>query len=226
MIPPTVILLPGLHGTSELFTSFMAAAPQGIRITAVDYPSNEASIEVLERVVRDRLVDPCIIVAESFSGLIGARTAMDDRVKALILCNSFLRSPFLPILGYLAIAPVFSIPLPSFLIRIFLSGRRDRSLVASVQCVVGRLPASILARRVREVSRADERETVKALRKPILYLRGANDLLVSERSWKDLERIRPDARIVRIQGPHMLLQVSSSECWRAILQFVKESVAM
>jgi pimeloyl-ACP methyl ester carboxylesterase len=164
-MPPTVILLPGLHGTSELFTSFIAAAPQGIRITEVDYPSNEASVEVLERVARERLVDPCIIIAESFSGLIGARIAVDDRVKALILCNSFVRSPFLPILGYLTITPVFSIPLPSFLIRTFLSGRHsDPTLVASVQSVLGRLPASTVARRVREVSQADERETVKALR--------------------------------------------------------------
>lgn len=72
--------------------------------------------------------------------------------------------------------------------------------------------------------RTDEEQTVRMLGKPVLYLRGLHDNLASERCWRDLARVRPDARIVRIQGPHMLLQVSPEECWKAILKFVQDAL--
>src|SRR5688572_12014000 len=83
----TAVLLPGLDGTGELFAPFVAAAPQGIRTIVVDYPTSKTSIDVLERRVREKLTDRCILIAESFSGPIGVRVAADDRVQALILCN-------------------------------------------------------------------------------------------------------------------------------------------
>jgi pimeloyl-ACP methyl ester carboxylesterase len=221
MKTPDLLLLPGLHGTSELFARFVSAAPKGMRTIPVDYPANLSSFDDLEDIARDKLADPCIVLAESFSGPIGVRVASDDRVRALVLCGSFVRSPSRA--GRFAIAPLFSIPFPAFVIQLLLSGRRaDPSLVTGVQTALRRLPGSVVARRIQEVARAEESERVQSLRKPILYLRGTDDLLVSERSCKDLERIRPDARIVRISGPHMLLQVSPHECWRAILNFVEE----
>jgi pimeloyl-ACP methyl ester carboxylesterase len=149
----SVLLLPGLHGTSELFAPFIAATPQGVSTIALEYPSNETSIDILEHFARENLVNPCIVIAESFSGPIGVRIATDHRVKALILCNSFVSSPFGRSLGYLSVAPLFWIPLPTFLIRVLLSGRHaDSNLVASVQSVLRRVPARTIARRVRQLS--------------------------------------------------------------------------
>ena len=222
----TAVLLPGLDGTGELFTPFVAAAPLGISTIVVNYPTSKASIDVLERRAREKLTDRCIVIAESFSGPIGVRVAADDRVKALILCNSFINSPILPALRHLVIAPLFGIPVPTFVLRFLLLGQMANPvLVESARSALRRLPAGIIAHRVRQVLQTEERSTIRSLRKPVLYLRGLSDNLVSERSWRDLQTIRPDAKIVRIRGPHMLFQVSPAECWKAIERFVEESAA-
>jgi pimeloyl-[acyl-carrier protein] methyl ester esterase len=222
----TAVLLPGLDGTGELFASFVAAAPQGISTIVVNYPTSKTSIDVLERHARKKLTSSCIVIAESFSGPIGARVAADDRVRALILCNSFIGSPILPALRHLVIAPLFVIPLPAFLFRFLLLGSRaNASLVENAQSALRRLPAGVVAHRIRQVLQTEEQSTVRSLRKPVLYLRGLGDNLVSERSWRALHTVCPHAQIVRIQGPHMLLQVLPDECWTAILRFVRESAA-
>jgi pimeloyl-ACP methyl ester carboxylesterase len=220
----TAILLPGLDGTGELFAPFVAAAPPWISTIVVDYPASKVSIDGLESLARQKLTDRCIVIAESFSGPIGVRVAADDRVQALILCNSFITSPTAPALRHLAIAPIFAIPIPASVLRLLLLGRRaNPALVKSAQSILRRLPAGIVAHRVRQVLQTEERTTVRSLRRRVLYLRGLDDNLVSERSCRHLQTIRPDAEIVRIRGPHMLLQVAPAECWKAIEKFVEES---
>jgi pimeloyl-[acyl-carrier protein] methyl ester esterase len=222
----TVFLLPGLHGTSELLSPFVAATPPGIRTIAVDYPANESSIDRLECFARASLPDSCVVVAESFSGPIGARLATDRRVRALVLCSSFVSSPSMTALRYLAITPLFALPLPAFVIRTLLSGRAaDPTIVTGVQAVIRRLTPTVIAKRVRQAFQANELETVRTLGKPVLYLCGTHDNLMSQRSLKKLLEVRPDTQVVRIAGPHMLLQVSPHECWKAIVKFVETSVA-
>jgi pimeloyl-ACP methyl ester carboxylesterase len=222
----TAILLPGLDGTGDLFGPFIAAAPQGISTVVVDYPTDETSIVVLEQRARDKLTNRCIVIAESFSGPIGVRVAADDRVQALVLCNSFISSPISPVLRHLVFSPLCAIPIPKFAFRFFLVGRQAHpALVENAQHALRRLPASVVARRIRQVFQTNEQNAVRSLRKPVLYLRGLSDNVVSERSWRELQAIRPDAEIVKIRGPHMLFQVSPIECWRAIVRFVEVSAA-
>jgi pimeloyl-[acyl-carrier protein] methyl ester esterase len=179
MTVSTVLLLPGLDGTGDLFAPFVDAAPRGIKTVVVEYAVTDASIEVLERHARERLVKDCIVIAESFSGPIGIRVAADARVRALVLCNSFIKSPVFPLLRHLAIAPLFAIPLPKFALRSFLLGRRANPvLLEKTQRAIRRIPATVLARRVRQILLADEQTAVRTVAKPILYLRGLSDKLV------------------------------------------------
>jgi pimeloyl-ACP methyl ester carboxylesterase len=220
----TAVLLPGLDGTGDLFARFVAATPKGITPVVVDYPTSKTSVDILDRCARERLTDRCIIVAESFSGAVGVRVAADDRVQALILCNSFVKSPILPALRFLVLPTLFAIPIPDFLFRYLLLGREsDPMLIKNAKSALGQLPPSVIAHRVRQILQTDERGTVRSLRKPILYLRGQGDRLVSERSWRELKATRPDAEIFRIVGPHLLLQAAPAECWAAIQRFVLES---
>jgi pimeloyl-ACP methyl ester carboxylesterase len=167
MTPPSLLLLPGLHGTSELFARFVNAAPGNIKTIPVDYPAGLWSFDDLEPFAREKLVDPSVVLAESFSGPIGVRIASDDRVRALVLCSSFVSSPSR--VGRLAIAPLFALPIPAFILRILLSGLHcDPTLVTDVQMVLRRLPRATVARRIREVAQADERQRAQDLHKPIL----------------------------------------------------------
>jgi len=113
------------------------------------------------------------------------------------------------------------IPIPEFLLRSTLLGWEASSvLIEKTQRVIGRIPGGVLACRARQVLQTNEEETLRSLAKPLLYLRGIGDNLVSEKSWLVVQKVRPDAQIAKIDGPHMLLQISPTECWKAILAFI------
>jgi pimeloyl-ACP methyl ester carboxylesterase len=217
----SAILLPGLDGTGDLFAPFVAAAPTAVHAVVVRYPANEASLEALERHARDQLTDPCIVIAESFSGLIGARLASDPKVRALVLCNSFVSSPVPTAIRHLPLGPLFEIPAPASVLRFVLLGKTaEPELVARTQSAIRRVPGRVFAERITEICRTDAREALRSLSKPILYLRGADDRTLSERCWNEIHEVRPDAEIVTIDGPHLLLQTAPRECWRAIQRFI------
>jgi pimeloyl-ACP methyl ester carboxylesterase len=168
------------------------------------------------------LTDRCIVIAESFSGPIGSELPRMIGAGADTV-HSFIDSPVSPVLRYLPIAPLFAIPIPDFMLRIWLLGpHAGPRLVKNMRDVLRSVPASVVAHRVRQVFQVDEQGTLRSLRKPVLYLRGLGDNLMSERSWRSIQAARPDAEIHRIRGPHMLLQVSPAECWVAIYRFLEK----
>jgi len=214
----TLILLPGLDGTGELFRPFIAAAPYGVATIPVAYPTHLGSYEEIEPEARDKLADNSVILAESFSGPLGVRLARDPRVRALILCNSFVSPPRWSRLRHLAIGPLFARRPPASLLRWLLVGNAaPPGLVEKVQEAIQRVPASVVARRLGQALSCDERSALSTLAKPVFYLRGLNDALVPSRSWREISSLRPEARIAEILGPHLLLQVEPEACWEAIL---------
>ena len=221
-IPTPLVLLPGLDGTGELFEPLIAAAGLAVATVPVAYPSDLASYEELEPWAQDKLADDCVILAESFSGPLGARLAKDPRVRALILCNSFVTPPRWSQLRHLARAPMFALPPPAWLVRWLLVGNAaPAALVTKVQQVIRQVPASVLARRLREVLSCDERGALAELAKPILYLRGTSDALVPDRSCQEIRSLCPDAQVADLAGPHLLLQVEPAGCWEAILPLLR-----
>lgn len=217
----TLILLPGLDGTGKLFEPFQAAAPRGVAAMPVAYPTRLANYNELEPVIRNQLTDRCVILAESFSGPLGVRLARDSRVASLILCNSFVSPPCASWLRHLAIGPLFCVPPPGwFLRRCLLGNTAAPELVQKVRDAIGQVPGAVLARRLRQVLSCGEQGILSSLRKPVLYLRGSNDALVSSRSWSAIHSLCPDAQMAEIAGPHLLLQVEPRACWKAIVPFL------
>jgi hypothetical protein len=75
----TLILLPGLDGTGELFAAFVAAM-RGHDVRIIDYPRDRAmSYAALEDFVRDKLPrdQDYFLLANQFSGPIGISIAAD-----------------------------------------------------------------------------------------------------------------------------------------------------
>ncbi|HUE74834.1 MAG TPA: alpha/beta hydrolase [Pirellulaceae bacterium] len=217
----TLILLPGLDGTGKLFEPFLAAAPRGLAPIPVAYPTQFASYDELEPIVRAKLTDHCVLLAESFSGPLGVRLAADARVRALILCNSFVSPPHPAWLRHLAIGPLFCVPPPGWLLRRFLLGKvATPELCQSVRDAVRQVPRAVLARRLRQVLSCGEQKVLSSHRKPVLYLRGSNDAVVSLLSWRAIKSVNPDAQLAEVAGPHLLLQTEPQACWKAILPFL------
>jgi pimeloyl-ACP methyl ester carboxylesterase len=86
---PSLILLPGLDGTGDLFRPLLDVLPPGIDFLVVAYPADrpltcDELLPILaEQIPPDR---PLVLVAESFSGPLALRfaAAHPDRVRAVV----------------------------------------------------------------------------------------------------------------------------------------------
>ena len=88
----TVVLLPGLDGTGDLFQPLVDTAPPDVRPLVVKLPHLGSYADLLDA-IRDQLPDGrFIILGESFSGPLALQIARElpERVTAVILCNSFV----------------------------------------------------------------------------------------------------------------------------------------
>ncbi len=225
------VLLPGLHGSDELWRPFVDAAHESARLIPAAYPSEVVSdYSSIESFVRGLLPSsaPFVLVAESFSGPAAIRisAAPPDNMTALVLCNSFAAPPAWPALVSFPWKTLFRIPGPSPIIRRYFVGRAaPTSQVRQVRDLVLRSDPEVLASRVRLVLRADVRERLTRIRLPVLYIRGAEDRLVSKRALQTVRDLLPSVVVSFVPGPHLILQVAPNEAWLAVKRFMNESAA-
>jgi pimeloyl-ACP methyl ester carboxylesterase len=113
----TLVLLPGLDGTGELFAPFVEALT-GIDVRVIAYPADRAmTYAEHEAFVRDKLPrdEDYFLLAESFSGPIGISIAASTppRLRGLILCCSFASNPlprFSPLSKVVSMLPAVRLP--------------------------------------------------------------------------------------------------------------------
>ena len=221
----TILLLPGMDGTGELFRFLIPHLPAGLRTQIVRYPTDstlgyDEIIElVLAQIPRD---DPVIILGESFSGPIAIATAARTSPLALVLVCSFARSPW-PALRPLRslvrwlpwprrIAP----PLTSMLL-----GREpDPAARAALAVALAAVDPAVLKHRVSQLLGVDARAALACVRCPVLDLRATHDRVVPARSTNEVARIATHAHAVSLEGPHLLLQAQPERSARALGDFL------
>jgi pimeloyl-[acyl-carrier protein] methyl ester esterase len=217
-----IVLLPGLDGTGTLFDDFVRAAPAGLQLDVVALPAEPLGyVELVERLhPMLRLTSETILVAESFSGPLAIMLAARSRLAGLVLCNSFVVRPHPRALQLLAAPLLFRVRAPSALIRRYLVGpAASNTLVARVRAAIAAIPAAVLASRVRTVLSVDVTSQLAACTVPLLYLRGTEDRLVPDASADAVAHAASvPLSLVRMPGPHLLLQVAPNAVWRAIAE--------
>jgi len=215
-----IVLLPGLDGTGALFDGFVRAAPADVRVEVVALPQERLEYaELAERLAPQLQLDAeTILLAESFSGPLAMQLAAGQAIGTLVLCNSFVLPPGPPALAALPLAPLFHLPLPDFFIRRYLVGAHATdALVAHVRSVVASVPTPVIAARVSSVLRVDVTASLRLCTAPILYLRGTEDRVVPDASVREVvDAASVDVMVMRIPGPHLLLQAAPEAAWRAI----------
>lgn len=216
-----VVLLPGLDGTARLFAPFVASAPTGIDLATqalpCDAPRDYAQLAewVIARLPSDRVV----LVAESFSGPLALVIANRcPRVAAVVLCASFVVPPLTLPASWLP-SFVWARPPPAFFVRLLLTGG-DRTLAESVRSAVADVPGPVIAHRIATVLRVDVRNEVAALARPLLVLRATRDRIVRVDSSATIRRLEPDAELVDVDAPHLLLQAAPEAAWAVIAPFL------
>ena len=225
---PLLVLLPGMDGTGQLFQQFAAAlhARAGIASLAIAYPHAPLDYAALETFVRSRLPQdrPFVLLAESFSGPLGAALRADPPpgMRALILCCSFVRNPrplLAPLRHLLGFVPFGAMP-GIALRQALLAPCATPALQAQLAAALAQVPPSVLRQRLRAVMSADVTRTFARGSLPVLYLRARHDRLVPPANALQILQLAPGAQLVDIAAPHMLLQAAPQEAADAVAAFL------
>lgn len=221
----TLVMLPGLDGTADLFEPALRLDWGGMRAAAIPLPANgPQDYESLARRLSSALPDgELVLLAESFSTPLAMLLAsrLGDRVKALALVAGFCANPQASGLGWLPLRPLFAVSPPAFFLRQFLTGESPpAALLAALTQVIGRVPSAILAERVRVALALREADCPGVGKVPLLLLQAQQDRVIPWAAQSQLERHFPDATCVWVNGPHLLLQTRTQECRNAVIRFL------
>jgi sigma-B regulation protein RsbQ len=228
---PSLVLLPGLDGTGKLFSELLRVLGSDIDAQIVAYPVDQplgyAELEALVRAAlpADRRF---VLLGESFSGPIAIRIGADPPagLAGVILCGTFARNPY-PLFGWAqplaAWFPLKSLPrwLRAPLMWGSLAAERaptqlNRAMAAVSEDVIRHRIAALLA--------VDASAALARIRLPILVLQAGHDLVIPRAATQWILKTAPDAQLVEIDGPHLLLQTRPEECAAAVFRFVRRAI--
>lgn len=225
---PLLVLLPGMDGTASLFHHFDAAlrAHSAIDTLAIAYPAAPLDYAALEAFVRDRLPRdrPFVVLAESFSGPLGAALRADPPpgMRALVLCCSFVRNPrpvLAPLRHLLGIVPFGT--MPGFALRqALLAPYATPQLQEELAAALAQVPPATLRQRLRAVLETNATRSFARGSLPVLYLRARHDRLVPPANAVQILRQAAGAQLVDIAAPHMLLQAAPEAAAGAVAAFI------
>ncbi|SDM33810.1 hypothetical protein SAMN05216517_10436 [Janthinobacterium sp. OK676] len=217
-----------MDGTASLFHRFDAAlrAHGAIDTLAIAYPAAPLDYAALEAYVRERLPRdrPFVLLAESFSGPLGAALRADPPpgMRALVLCCSFVRNPrpmLAPLRHLLGLVPFGA--LPGFALRqALLAPYATPQLQAELAAALAQVPPATLRQRLRAVLETDASHAFARGSLPVLYLRARHDRLVPPANAAQIRRQAAGAQVIDIAAPHMLLQAAPEAAAVAVAAFI------
>jgi pimeloyl-[acyl-carrier protein] methyl ester esterase len=227
--PTTLVLLPGLDGTGNLFTNFVASLPPNLDARIVRYPTDhflgyaDLFSFVVSAIPEN---EPFVLLAESFSTPLAVRLAATHpaSLKGLVICAGFIRNPvrgWLFRLKALVQPALFRIPPPRFVVEQFLIGAHaSDELLDAVRRTLRSVSPEVVAFRVRAVMACDVRNEFVCVRVPTLYLQADQDRLVGNSSFQEILELKPDTVLASIAAPHFVLQRQPRKAADLITHFV------
>jgi pimeloyl-ACP methyl ester carboxylesterase len=225
----TLLLLPGMDGTTGLFPAFTSALPDDLQTVVVTYPTDHfLSYVLLQDRVREKSPNsPFVLLAESFSTPLALNYAASNppNLRALILCAGFASNPLHAGRRHLAslLAPwAFRMKIPAFAARRWLLGPdAPPQLISELRSAVARVHPNVLSMRLRAILKCDVRASIGQITVPILYLRPNHDALVPAQCVDEMRQIKPHVQVAHIDGPHLLLQRDPVTSAIAVVAFMK-----
>jgi pimeloyl-[acyl-carrier protein] methyl ester esterase len=223
---PTLVLMPGLDGTGLLFERFVSALPPNIRTCIIEYPRGALPLEEYAAVVSGRLpAGRVVLLAESFSGIVALYLLRKNHALAekVIFVASFGRTPrrYLRLLLLFFPALAWSIPLiPNATWRFFCLGAgATPEDVARLKAVLAQVNPNVVAHRLKLVASAKIADD-PPVAVPAYYLQAEGDRLVPRSAAEHLRKLFSHFTLLRVPGPHFLLQASAIECAQLIARIM------
>ncbi len=221
---PTLVLMPGLDGTGELFAPFQSLLEADERSVVMSYPRQEPlGYDALEERVRAALPSqgPFLVLAQSFSGPLAIRLAARPPagMLGLALVATFAHPPRpWPIwLARLLLPAILRLPPWGFVLRALLLGSRaEAPLVRKLQTTIRSVHPRVLTARLLQALSVDERQALASCQLPVLYVAARHDRLVPARVGHELQGLLPSLQRVELEAPHMPVQTQPPEVLAAL----------
>jgi len=227
--PLTLVLLPGLDGTGNLFAPLIPELPRTLNVITAAYPSErfltypELVSWLSELVPRD---GPFAILGESYGSILAVKFAAThpSNLTGVILCAGFISNPVRkwgPLPKLLARPLFFRIRPPDFLREYFTLGfGAPESLKLALRRTVRSVNTVVFAKRAQATIDCDAREEIRQVEVALLYLQATEDRLVGSECLDEIRRLHPETISISICAPHLLLQREPRVAAGAITQFL------
>ncbi|MEI7910897.1 MAG: alpha/beta fold hydrolase [Verrucomicrobiota bacterium] len=221
----TLVMLPGLHGTTQLYRTALTLDWGGMQTTALALPNHGAQdYAALASAITPTLpAGDLVLLAESFSTPLAMLLAAQEgpRIKAVVLVCGFCASPQSSGLGWLPLQPLFAMSPPAFLLRRYLTGEdAPDELLTDLASTLDHTPGATLAERARVVLALREADCPSLAQLPVLLLQARQDRIIPWDAQSQLERHLPEATCHWVDGPHLLMQTRTRECRDAVIKFL------
>lgn len=226
----TLVILPGLDGTTRLLSDFMVAArPSFDSVLAVSYPGDRVlRYNDLEAIVRDALPREgwFVLLGESFSGPVALTIAADPPagLVGLVLSTTFAKNPVFmlrPFADLARFAPVQALPL-AVLSWWLLGPWATPPITMALRDALQSVAPSVLSARASMALRVDVTECLRRIAIPVLYLRATKDRLLDDSAGNTILKALPATQLTRIAGPHLLLQTFPTQAAAAVTAFIAD----
>ena len=228
----SIVLLPGLDGTGELFEPLINCIPEGITPIVISYPRDrQCGYRDLKTIVMDALPrgTDFFILGESFSGPLAIMIASEkpEGLKGLILCATFVGNPFRFIPSWISIISVSPIyRLWPLLIRIKAMYRGDKinGLARMAIKAIKTVKPDVIAGRVKSILKVNVEKELRSCDLPILYIMGAEDRLIKKHNFDKIKKVRHDVLLKEIKTRHFILQLEPMKASKELVEFMDKAV--
>ncbi|HUR47120.1 MAG TPA: hypothetical protein VMZ27_14670 [Candidatus Saccharimonadales bacterium] len=229
-----LVVLPGLDGTGDLLSSFIAETENKFETHLVRFPKHKPLVyQQFFPCIREVLPwgKPYSLLADSFSGHLALLFAEDQPqyLESIILCSSFFTNPsshttwWNKFTGKDPFKPPFT---KEFLKKYLFGEDCPEGLLDKAKEVFDSVPPEILEFRWNLAMKTESRRQLSTSNKPILFLAGNQDALLHEKHLADLALMQPKMEVMRFDAPHALLQRFPREAAAYVDAFIDQKLAV
>lgn len=226
---PKLILLPGLDGTGLLFQPLTQLLPAEIDYQVIPLSSLSSDEPAEQAMEIANLVgsSPCIVFAESYSGLIAYELCRQQkaRIVHVIFAASFLGRPS-AISRFAALLPIWPIRrklAPAGFMNRLLFGNTDRKdLLPLFYQAFDTASSTDLKKRLSRITQLIP--PLEDIEQPCTYLCAADDWLVSKNALVVFQQLCHKLDIVPVNGGHLIAQGQPHKCIEIIRNVYSSSL--
>lgn len=227
----TLVLLPGMDGTGELFANLIAELPVNLKTVVVRYPTatvlNYEELTALAALQIPKNT-PYVLLGESFSGPIAIALAAtaNEQLKGVILSCTFAANPRPMLSTWSFLVPSMTVrdKLLRVLSKLLMGSFQDDAVYSQLKEILPRVSPETMRARLDAVIGVNYLAELAKINVPILYLRGKHDRLVPTSASETITKFAKNASLVELNAPHLLLQIAAKEAAEEISSFMEKAL--